>query len=218
LRVIDLIGKRDLYISVKGLSDRVVASDIAVCTIQISRDTDKIKEVQEDRQKDKNLILAFLKKKGFDDSSIEEESPNVEDQFRYSGKTEGRTKYKIQDCLKIKSSDVEAMKKMVLELMTHMEANGSENGIVTCETKYRYTNMTDLRIDMIKEATKDARNRADHLAETVGSKITGLRNLTTGQFSIASADSSASDNDDWEGRDAVMKRLRVVVNCSFSIE
>ncbi|MDR1289040.1 MAG: SIMPL domain-containing protein [Holosporales bacterium] len=218
LRVIDLIGKRDLYISVKGLSDRVVASDTAVCTIHISRDTDQLKSVQEDRRKDIALILGFLKKKGFDESSIEQMSPRIDDNFRYNGKTEGKSKYSVQEFITIKSSDVELVKRTVVELLTYMDDNGSEGGVVTCDTKYRYTSMNELRIDMIKEATLDAQNRAKHIAETVGNKIAGVRNLTTGQFSIVSADASASDNDDWEGRDSVMKRLRVVVSVSFNVE
>jgi hypothetical protein len=219
LRMVELVKERDVYVTVKGLSDRVVASDTAVCTVRIARDTDQLKSVQEERQKDKKLVLEFLRTKGFDDASIEEMPPRVEDNYRYSSKVEGKGRYSVHDDITIKSSDVELVKKTIIELLTYVDANGSGNGVVTCDAKYRYTNLSELKLDMIKEATIDARNRAKHIAETVGSKITRLRNLVTGQFSIVSADSSAADNNgDWEEREAVMKRLRVVVTGTFGIE
>jgi hypothetical protein len=215
-KVVDIIAKRDLFISVKGLSDRIVASDVATCTILIERDVDQFKTVQESRQQDKKLVSEFLKRKGFSESAIEIGSPNINNNFRYSEKVEGKSKYTIYDKITVKSSDIDLMKKSVVELVTYMDSHGT--GIVTCETKYRYTDMEKLRVDMLREATMDSQNRAKHIAQATGTKITGLRNLVTGQFSIVSAESSADSNDDWEGRDAIMKRLRVVVTTSFNIE
>jgi hypothetical protein len=215
LRVVGLVKEKDLYIAVKGLSDRVVASDVAVCHVRISRDTDHLKSVQGDRQKDKKLIVKFLKEKGFEESAIEEMPTNVENNFRYYDKSKSR--YSIIDNITVKSSNVELIKKAAIELLAYMDSNGS--GIVTCDTKYRYTNINELKLEMIREATIDAQNRAKQIAETVGSSVIRLRNLATGPFSIVSADSSASsDYDDYEGRDSIMKRVRVVVHSSFSIK
>jgi hypothetical protein len=213
-RVVEIVEKKEQYISVNGLADRVVTSDSVTCTIDIARDTSQLKTVQEDRKKDKKAIRSFLKEKGIEEQQIEELHPSIENN-RFSDKETEKTRYTISDHIKISSTDVQKVRKIVSELVQFMDDNVI--GIVTCTEKYRYTDMENLRVQMIEEATKDAKNRALHIAGVTDSELIGLRNVSTGQFSIVSADASATEEYDWEGQNSIRKRVRVVVRCSFNI-
>jgi hypothetical protein len=56
--------------------------------------------------------------------------------------------------------------------------------------QYFYTKISDLKIDMIAEATKDSKNRATQIAEKSGSKCGKLRSASLGVFQITPANSN----------------------------
>lgn len=56
--------------------------------------------------------------------------------------------------------------------------------------EYYYTKMAELKLEMIAEATKDAKARAEKIAENAGAKLGKLKKSDMGVFQIIAQNSS----------------------------
>ena len=214
-QAIEVIENNGKYIATNGLADRVVKSDSAKLTLSIVNETDSLKDVQTKRKSDKKIVIDFLLNCGFKSEEIKDGSINIEDQFRYFDKVEGKKKYKVTDYIVIETKNVDLTKKSLSEISSLID----KDVCVENSVKYFYKDIDKLRIEMIEDAAKDSKVRADHIAKTSGNKVIGLRNFSTGKFSIFSEDSSTtSENDCSDGENSVMKRIRVVVKGSYDIK
>ena len=93
-----------------------------------------------------------------------------------------------------------------------MELSGElvAKGIVLSEswenrTEFLYTSLNDIKPEMIREATLNAREAADKFAEDSGSKVGKIRKATQGFFNIRDRDANSPDK----------KVVRVVTTIEF---
>ncbi len=214
---LDLIKSNNSYISTNGLSVRHVASDEAIWNITIINESDALKDAQEKLKKDKNFVLEFLKKCGFSTDEVSEGAIKIEDRLRYSSSKDmgEKKRFEIRETVSIKTQNLNLIEKSLTKLSELIEKNIQ----IEDSAKYFYKNLDKLRVEMIKEATKDSQNRAKNVAESINTQISGIRNLSTGNFSIMSEDSSATSENDWtEGENSVKKKIRVVVHGTFNLK
>ena len=168
-------------------------------------------------KKDKTAVLKFLKDEGFSNDEISAIISDIEDKLRYaSGEgMEKKLRFEMSDIIVIKTQNLDQIKKSRPKLNELME----QDIRIKNDVKYYYKDIDKLRVEMVNEAAKDSENRAKNVAGSVGSKITGLRSLSCGNFSIVSDDSSITSEGDWnEGADSIDKRVRVVVHGTFNLK
>lgn len=202
------------YIETNGVSIRHVVSDEAIWNLKIITEADTTKEALNKLQSDKKLVLEFLKDSGFNQNEISEEPTTIEDNFRYSV-DKNKARFSVTGAFCIQSQNLEAIKNSTIKVSKLMENNIRPESKI----RYLYKNMDKLRIDMIKEATKDSKNRAEKIADSLDAKIIGIRNISTGRFSIFSEDASVLSENDWnEGEDSIKKRVKVVVHGAFNLK
>ncbi|MDR2075300.1 MAG: SIMPL domain-containing protein [Holosporales bacterium] len=216
-KAVEVVDKSKFYISTNGLSDKIVKADYAKWSISIVDETNSLKDTQEKRKSDKKIVVDFLKKCGFKESEISEGGVRIEDQLRWSseGEKNSKKKYSITDYFFVQTPNVDLVEKSATKISQLMDQNiRIENNRV----KYLYKDFEKLRIEMIEEAAKDSRNRADHIAKTSKRKIIGMRNFSTGRFSILAEDTSAESDRGWESESSIIKRVRVIVSASYDIE
>ena len=72
-------------------------------------------------------------------------------------------------------------------------------------TEFLYTSLNDIKPDMIREATLNAREAANKFAEDSGSKVGKIRKATQGFFNIRDRDANTPDK----------KIVRVVTTIEF---
>ncbi|MDR0640261.1 MAG: SIMPL domain-containing protein [Holosporales bacterium] len=209
-QIVQLLHKSGHYISTKGLSERVVESDLAILNIKIIHETDKIKAVVENRKKDKESVMSVLRKVGIEPSEIQELPMDV---YNHSG--DKKDAFRVTDTIRIRTKRVEIVKTIIENLL---KIDLSDTGYIDTDESYYYTDMSNLRIEMLEEAAKDSRDRAQKIAKLMDSKVTNIKNLATGPFSIVPADSSADNEYRWGGNDTPQKRVKVVVNGSYEVE
>ena len=84
---------------------------------------------------------------------------------------------------------------------------------------YYYTKLASLKIEMLAQATKDARLRADKIAENAGGKIGKLKQADMGIFQITAQNSSEEYS--WGGTfntSSKNKTANVTVKLEFESE
>jgi hypothetical protein len=84
--------------------------------------------------------------------------------------------------------------------------------------EFLYTNAAEEKIEMLAEATKDARERAEQIAEQGGRKIAGLHDAEMGVFQITplhESDTSGEGESDTSSQD---KTITAVVTATFVLK
>ena len=212
-RATEIYRNNNSYVSTNGVSDRIVTSDEAVLTLTITNDADAPKDVAEKRKHDKKIAMEFLKQNGIKESEIDSVSCDISERYRYKDDPADVKKYNIYDKITVKSKHPEKVEKLG-EKISDLVDSGL---CVSSTTKYYYKDMVNLRVEMIEEAAKDSMNRAKHIADIAGVHVSGIKNFSTGAFSISPENISSTSNEEWSADYSLKKRVRVVVHGSYDI-
>ena len=186
----------DRYVTVKGLAEKEVDADLAIWPITFKDAGDDLLALQKSIDEKRRIISEFLIKEGFKEGDINHSAPKITDTYAegyYGGQQPQGPRYRIQKTVTLRSSDVELVKQT-------MEKSGNlvTKGIALSEnwenrTEFLFTGLNNIKPEMIREATINAREAAETFAEDSGSKIGKIRKATQGFFSITDRDANSPD-------------------------
>jgi len=186
----------DRFVTVKGLAEREVDADLAIWPITYKDAGNDLLALQSSVDDNRMIITEFLKEKGFQETEVSHSAPKIIDTYAegYYGNQEARgPRYRIQKTITLRSSDVELVKQT-------MEKSGElvTEGIALSEnwenrTEFLFTSLNDIKPEMIREATINAREAAETFAQDSGSKIGKIKNASQGFFSISDRDANSPD-------------------------
>lgn len=196
-------------VSVKGLSEREVAANIAIWPIQYARPANDLTTLYADLEKDRQLILGFLKKEGFVDSEITIGAPMVVDKLsnEYGGDARAPYRYVASQTISIYTSKVDQARAGTVKIVDELGKQGINFRIneYNAKVEYLYTNLNAIKPQMIEEATMSARSAAQKFAEDSKSKLGKIRSANQGQFVIADRDKNTP----------YMKTVRIVSTIEY---
>jgi len=215
----------DRYVTVKGLVERNVKSDLAIWPLSYKEAGDVLSQVYAKSEADKQVILGFLEQQGIQQSEIELGSFQVVDTQanEYGGANRAPHRYIIEQQISVRTARVDqvaaAAQKVMLLVQKGIVLSG--NGQVT----YKFNGLNSIKPDMITEATRTARASADRFASDSGSKVGSIRQANQGVFSILAAGrgsdtgQTAEYGGAGEGADnSLMKTIRVVTTVEYYLE
>jgi hypothetical protein len=84
--------------------------------------------------------------------------------------------------------------------------------------QYLYTKLADLRVEMLAEAAKDARTRAETITKNAGSKVGGVRAVKTGVFQITKPNSTEVQDGGSYDTSTVDKDITAVISMTFGVQ
>ena len=207
----------DRFVTVKGVSERDVKADIALWPLRFVATDDDLGQAQKKIESSNKVIVQFLEKCGIEASRAELQALEVTDilanPYR-SGPTTSR--FIISQTLMVRSEDSElirAASQKVGELVDAGVVLSSSHGPSSGPT-YLYTRLSDIKPDMIAEATANARKAADQFALDSGSKISGIRRAHQGLFVIKPRDQAPGIMETSQ----VNKTVRVVSTIEYYID
>lgn len=215
----------DRYVTVKGLVERTVKSDLAVWPISYKEAGDDLASLYAKTEADKQTILQFLDQQGIQSSEIELGVVRVTDTQanEYGGGNRALHRYIVEQAITVRTARVDqvasaAQKTMQLLQKGIVLASGpGDRGGVT----YKFTGLNTIKPDMITEATRNARAAADRFARDSGSKVGSIRQANQGVFSILAASAgSTNESPDYQNPadDSLMKTVRVVTTVDYYLE
>ncbi|MDD2611648.1 MAG: SIMPL domain-containing protein [Bacteroidales bacterium] len=193
-------NRAESQISVTGLGEKNFQSDLIVWEGSFSRENMSLKTASAELNSDKILIENYLIKNGVSRNSVVFSAITISEMTRQkysqSGERVGEefAGYKLTQSIEITSKEIEKIEgisRRITELLNEGIQFNSEN------PRYYYTKLADLKILLVSEATKDARERAEKIAEESGSK---LGNLISAQMGIIQITGQNSNEDySWGG-------------------
>ncbi|PCI85596.1 MAG: hypothetical protein COB24_12450 [Hyphomicrobiales bacterium] len=197
----------------KGLAERRVTSDRANWNVSFKVQGGKgtvMAALYSKYEKHQKIIIDELKKIGFSDEEISIGSADYYGQeFRNDAQEIVDVKYSLSGLLSISTDNVPLVGKARVSV-SKLIAQGIS--IDNQRPTYQFTKLNDIKPDMLKEATENARIAAETFAENVGAKVGGIRSARQGGFNITDAGEEYGD------RNKIEKDVRVVTTVSFYIE
>jgi hypothetical protein len=208
--------KNSQFINVKGAVQKHIESDLAIWTGSFQIEAETLIEAQRNIQANRVLVENFLSAAGvtnltFTPINIEElkATKKSEDGFvslRLSG-------YRLSQSVMVESSDVDRLDKLDTTPLV-------EQGVVftVAPLQFIYTRAGEAKIEMLAEATKDARARAEQIATQGGRSIARLQSADQSVFQITPNHSVATS---WQGENDTTSRrktITAVVTATFLLK
>lgn len=83
--------------------------------------------------------------------------------------------------------------------------------------QFYYTKLGDLKIEMLGEAARDAKTRADRIAESTGNRIGSIRSARMGVMQITAPNSTEVSDYGVNDIGSIDKDVQAVVNATFAV-
>ena len=216
----------DRYVTVKGLVERKVKSDLAIWPLTYKEAGDDLSSLYAKTEADKKTVLQFLDQQGIQSSEIELGMVRVVDTQanEYGGNERAPHRYIVEQQITVRTTRVDqvaaAAQKTILLLQKGIVLSGGGNGIPGQGLAYKFTGLNSIKPDMITEATRNARAAADRFASDSGSKVGSIRQANQGVFSILPADQGSDTGEPGyaSGDTSIMKTVRVVTSVDYYLE
>lgn len=207
----------DKYVSVKGLAERRVKSNLAIWNIGFKSTGDDLQQVNDKILSDQKTIITFLNANGFAANEIEIQPTSVIDQYaaEYPSGNKPEHRYIVNSAVKVRTNKVDLMRtasSKSSELITKaiiLEKDYAAN------PKYMFTTLDEIRPSMLEEATKSAKAVAEQFAVNSNSHLGSIKHASQGVFQIYSADSSSIQQNDSDQENSLYKTVRVVSSIDY---
>jgi len=208
----------DRYVTVKGLVERKVKSDLAIWPLTYKEAGNDLAALYAKTEADKKAILKFLGDQGIQPNEIEIGVIRVVDTQanEYGGGTRSPNRYIAEQPITVRTSRVDqvaAAAQKTIQLLQNGVVLGGNPGQ---GLSYKFTSLNAIKPDMITEATRNARAAADRFAADSGSKVGSIRQANQGVFSILPADGAGEGEGGYNAGDSsLMKTVRVVTSVDY---
>ncbi|HEX6927788.1 MAG TPA: SIMPL domain-containing protein [Gammaproteobacteria bacterium] len=180
--------KGDRFVTVKGVSEREVTADLALWPLRYVATGNELAAVQKTLREQTAQIREFLTNAGIPDDAIEIQGVEVTDVAAQAWR-EGpvRNRFIVAQTLIVRGTDVkviETASRSIGELLDAGIVLSTDYGPQSNSPNYIFTRLTQIKPEMIAEATRNARAAAEQFAADSGSHLGGIRRANQGVFQI----------------------------------
>ncbi|MFA4998723.1 MAG: SIMPL domain-containing protein [Candidatus Paceibacterota bacterium] len=217
-------------LSVTGSADKTITSDTVKWTSVVSRSVDSygLKEGSTQIKNDLAVVKDYFKRSGIKDSEItvnpvtmnticENRDSVVWD--KYGNQTcgsSGISGYSLQQTIVVDSDKVSEITALSQAASDYFIGQGLIFNTQSLE--YYYSKLADLRLDLLGEATKNAKSRADVIAKSTGKNIGSLQSATMGVFQVTAKNSVEVSDYGIYDTSSIEKKVTAVVRASFTLK
>ena len=182
-------------ISVVGLAEKDFTSDLIVWEFNYSAEASDLKEAYSKLKEQNEVVKAYLKQAGVPEKEIDFKKITTEPTYNSFYDDKGhwhqtQTGYEAKQVVRIESNDIEKIEALTRDIAELYDQN------ITIENdnpEYYYTKLSDLKLQMLAEASQDAKSRAETITKNAGAKLGDLKIANMGVFQITKPNSSEED-------------------------
>ena len=206
-------------ISVTGSASLVVVSDSAKFSGNFSRivKLSGLKSGYNQMSSDLKIMKDFLKKQNIDDKDITISTVSMNQNYDYnqSNVSSAEKDYTLMQNIEVVSSDVN-------KIGTLAQATQSiiDKGVIFSvnPVEYYYTNLPQVRVDLLADAVKDAQARARKIVESTGKTLGALKSASSGVVQVLPANSLEISDYGTYDTSKINKNIMVTAKVSFEIK
>ncbi len=203
---------------ITGSAKRPIKSDYIILRLSVSSQESTAKIAYQNLKAQIEQVQAYLKEQQVPGDAITLRAMRTDTipEIGVNGRNTGRIlAYRLSQTLEIRSNEVERYAE-ISQQATELINEGVN--LVSRPPEYLYTKLSELRIEMVAEATKDAQARARAIASTTGNQVGAVRSARTGVFQITSRNSTAVSDYGIYDTSSLEKDITAVVSVQFAME
>lgn len=205
-------------LSVTGSATREVTADNGKFSGSFSR-TVKISSLRYGYDQMKNdlaYVKSFLKEQGMDETSTTFSTISMYENYKYNPNGyETEKEYNLTQTVEVSLNDV-------AKIATLAQATQKliDKGVIftTNSPQYFYSKLPDLRIELLSDAMKDARVRAEQITKGSGSKVGALKSASSGVVQVLPANSLEISDYGAYDTSTIKKNVMVTVKAIFNVK
>ncbi len=210
--------KNTQFITVKGSARKNVRADLTVWRGTFSTQAATLLEAQRQLKGDAEKVRAFIAARGVTNFSF---TPIGIDDVRgtltdATGLTQPQILgYRLSQTVRVESSEVDLMNELDRDSVALVE----QGVLFTAQApEFLYTKAGEAKVEMLAEATRDARTRAEQIAQQGARQIARLHDANMGVIQIVPIYSGQTS---WEGMNdtsSLDKTITAVVTATFALK
>jgi len=198
---------------VKGLAERRVEADTAYWQINYTvsgAEKSQIPALYATSERDQSTVVALLKENGFTDNEIALGVISYsENEFRNKDQEVVSSQHILRGSVAVETQQVKLVAK-VRSKLNRLVAQGLN--ITNNPPAYYFSKLNDIKPEMLREATQNARVAANEFATNAGVTVGGIRSARQGGFIIRDVGENYGDTR------KIGKEVRVVTTITFYLE
>ena len=209
-------------ISVTGLGKTDFTSDLIVWEGVFSKTNTQLEKAYADLENDKKIVLDYLLSMGVAKEDIVFKAVETEQRRKNVYSNDGKyigdefIGYTLRQSVQIESKEVEKIENVSREI-TELLNKGLQ--FYSNPPRYYYTQLEDLKIELVSAATENARSRAEKIAANSKSKLGDLISGKMGIFQITGQHSN--EDYSWGGAYNTSSREKtasITMKLDYSVE
>lgn len=205
-------------IIVTGSAKQQITSDLIVWTGSFNTQATQLQDAYTKLETSRNKVAAYLEKQGIAEDAFEFSSISTSINYimnDYGVYTNLVDNYSLSQTVKISSTEIDK----ITEISRNATELLHEDVAFTSDLpQYFYTKLADLKVTMLAEATKDAKKRAEMIAENAGNKLGDLKYADMGVMQITPLYSNEIADYGINDTSSLEKEITAVVHCQFEIK
>lgn len=216
---------KDRIVTVKGLAEMNITANAASISVRFSFSGDNLQDLIRESDTKKNLILAYLKTKGYTGAAIQTGNIEIDDRQKYYETTwqngqQVKTKidrYITSQGFTIQSNDIKATEDKAAQIKLDLVNKDLTSNI---STNYEFPELNSIKPKLIAESTKNARVAGEQFANDSKATLGKIKTASQGQITIAGRyhydEEGAADNE--SPKEPYIQKARVVSTIVFFLE
>jgi len=210
--------KGEQTLAVTGSARKRIASDLAVWRITVRGEGTDLKAAYKVLQEGFDRVKAFLDARKFKADEISLSAINTTTHYARNEKGQETCRveqYSLERTFAVTSSRLDVVTTAAAEV-TELIKDGVQ--VVSAAPEYHYTKLGELKIEMLGEASRDARARAEQIASNAGCAVTEVRNARMGVLQITRPFSTEVSDSGLSDSTSIEKDVTAVVSLSFGLD
>ena len=203
-------------LSVTGSASKEVVSDSAKFSGNFSRiaKVSELKSGYDQMTSDLNIVKAFLKAQGIDDKDVTISTVSMNENYNYNQNYQTEKEYTLSQQVEVASSDVSKITDLAKKTQDLIN-----KGVIfsTNAVEYYYTKLPDLRVSLLSDAIKDAKARAQKMAEATGKHVGDLKSAASGVVQVLPQNSLEISDYGTYDTSKINKNIMVTVKAAFGL-
>ena len=204
-------------VTVKGLAEMNVKANLALWKIKFKTTGNDLAALQKKMETDLAAIKAYLLEKGFKPEEIIIGRMNTNDLMTnpYRDAKAEDSRYILDQTITVRSENVDTTESALREIGS-LVAQGIifDNQDYNSPISYLFTELNQIKPQMLEQATQNAKQAAEEFAKSSGSTVGKIKNANQGVFSILPREQIPGANE----TDQIEKTVRVVSTVVYYLD
>ena len=203
-------------IIVTGSAYKIVKSDSARMEFEISERSATKQSAYNAVKTQLPVVKQYLMNKGITDIDVSASNGYYSYKYLPNGNVTNETAYyNLSQPIVIKSNNVQKIKEISSEIQSLLDQGIDIN---VTNTEYFYSGLSELKVDLLKEATKDAKDRATGMLKATHNRPGKIQSVNMGVFQITPVDSTNVSDMGINDTSSIDKKVTAVANVVFRIK